>query len=386
MGVTAETIDNGEDGKVLWFGRIRGINTNAYNEGDILYASTTSAGGFQTTLPVAPNNIVEVCAVVTKSINNGVIFVRPQFLSSASIGGSGTTNYVPRFTGSTTIGNSQIIDNGTNVLVNKTSDSGQKFQVNGTGLFSNSLEIAGSIAVLRVRTDANIANIAYIKDNFEEAVSLKFDDSANEFAIITNVENYPIRIQPHGTGNIKIPNVPTGTGDVLARDSSNNLVRIPTFAPYKLLDEDITPSAFTLNSFNSILTGGLLGTNSFSGGTNSSYGGELLLRSVDSDINTGCTVRFVFFSQNIDFSINLGSSLNIERIISIKFRIIIQSGNFLIFGQCYLPDASFDEYVTPLNSALTTYTASGTSSLDVQVKVLPDVTIYPVSLVLTQNL
>jgi hypothetical protein len=84
MGVTAETIGNGEDGKVLWFGRIRGINTNAYNEGDILYASTTSAGGFQTTLPVAPNNIVEVCAVVTKSVNNGVIFVRPQFLSSAS--------------------------------------------------------------------------------------------------------------------------------------------------------------------------------------------------------------------------------------------------------------------------------------------------------------
>jgi hypothetical protein len=88
MGVTAETIGNGEDGKVLWFGRIRGINTNSFNEGDILYASTTSAGGFQTTLPVAPNNIVEVCAVVTKSVNQGVIFVRPQFLggSGGSIG------------------------------------------------------------------------------------------------------------------------------------------------------------------------------------------------------------------------------------------------------------------------------------------------------------
>jgi hypothetical protein len=79
MGVTAETIDDGEDGKVLWFGRIRGINTNTYNEGDILYASTTVAGGFQTTLPVAPNNIVEVAAVVTKSSNQGVIFVRPTF-------------------------------------------------------------------------------------------------------------------------------------------------------------------------------------------------------------------------------------------------------------------------------------------------------------------
>ena len=65
MGVTAEDIDNGEDGKVLWFGRLRGINTSAFAEGDILYASTTVAGGFQTTVPVAPNNIVEIAAVVT---------------------------------------------------------------------------------------------------------------------------------------------------------------------------------------------------------------------------------------------------------------------------------------------------------------------------------
>jgi hypothetical protein len=82
MGVTAETIANGADGKVLWFGRIRGINTNAFNEGDILYASTSSAGAFQTTLPVAPNNIVEVAAVINKSSTQGVIFVRPQFLAN----------------------------------------------------------------------------------------------------------------------------------------------------------------------------------------------------------------------------------------------------------------------------------------------------------------
>jgi hypothetical protein len=77
MGVTAEEILNGEDGKVLYFGSVRGINTNAFNEGDILYASTTVAGGYQTAIPVAPNNIVQVAAVVTKHVNNGTIFVRP---------------------------------------------------------------------------------------------------------------------------------------------------------------------------------------------------------------------------------------------------------------------------------------------------------------------
>jgi hypothetical protein len=81
MGVTAEAIDNGEDGKVLWFGRLRGIDTSAFAEGDILYASTTVAGGFQTTVPTAPNNIVEIAAVVTDAVN-GTIFIRPQIISS----------------------------------------------------------------------------------------------------------------------------------------------------------------------------------------------------------------------------------------------------------------------------------------------------------------
>ena len=77
MGVTAEEILNGEDGKVLYFGRVRGINTDAFNEGDILYASTTVAGGYQTAIPLPPNNIVEVAAVISKSPTVGTIFVRP---------------------------------------------------------------------------------------------------------------------------------------------------------------------------------------------------------------------------------------------------------------------------------------------------------------------
>jgi hypothetical protein len=82
MGVTAEDIADGGDGKVLWFGRIRGINTDIYNEGDILYASTTVAGGFQTTIPQAPNNIISVAAVISKSVTQGTIFIRPQIGSN----------------------------------------------------------------------------------------------------------------------------------------------------------------------------------------------------------------------------------------------------------------------------------------------------------------
>jgi hypothetical protein len=82
MGITAENINNGDDGKVLWFGRLRGLNTNSFNEGDILYASPTVAGGLTTVIPTAPNNIIQVAAVITKSINQGTIFIRPTFSSN----------------------------------------------------------------------------------------------------------------------------------------------------------------------------------------------------------------------------------------------------------------------------------------------------------------
>jgi hypothetical protein len=47
-----------------------------------------------------------------------------------SIGGSGTTNYVPKFTSASIIGNSQIFDNGTNVGIGTTSPA-QKFHIAG---------------------------------------------------------------------------------------------------------------------------------------------------------------------------------------------------------------------------------------------------------------
>jgi hypothetical protein len=81
MGVTAEEILNGEFGQVMHFGELDGINTTAYSAGDLLYASTSVAGAFQTTAPVAPNNIVLIAAAIN-STNNGAILVRPTYGSN----------------------------------------------------------------------------------------------------------------------------------------------------------------------------------------------------------------------------------------------------------------------------------------------------------------
>ncbi len=54
-------------------------------------------------------------------------------IASGGLGGSGTTNYVAKFTGSTTLGNSQIFDNGTSVGIGKTNPSSSyKLDVNGS--------------------------------------------------------------------------------------------------------------------------------------------------------------------------------------------------------------------------------------------------------------
>jgi hypothetical protein len=78
LGVLDETIpDNGATGLCCVWGPVSGIDTSAFNVGDVLYASPTVAGGFTNVKPTAPDNVIPIAAVLIKSATNGVIFVRP---------------------------------------------------------------------------------------------------------------------------------------------------------------------------------------------------------------------------------------------------------------------------------------------------------------------
>jgi hypothetical protein len=154
LGVTYESIADGADGKALFNGKIRGVNTSAFAVGDILYASPTVAGGFTTTKPIAPNNIISVAAVLSSGAN-GILLIRPQIgsninndegvkittpttgdilqlqasglwenksrLAAGLVTGSGTTNYLAKFTAGGTVGNSAIFESGGNVGIGTTS-------------------------------------------------------------------------------------------------------------------------------------------------------------------------------------------------------------------------------------------------------------------------
>ena len=78
MGIATHTLATNDWGYVTAFGLVRGINTSAFADGDILYYDPTVAGGLTTSIPAAPNAKVQVCAVV-HAASNGSLFVRPSF-------------------------------------------------------------------------------------------------------------------------------------------------------------------------------------------------------------------------------------------------------------------------------------------------------------------
>lgn len=86
MGITAERFESEEEGLVIAFGKIRGIQTDGDNygeqwiNGDIIYAGS-STGTLTKIAPVAPTPKIIVCAVVSAHNNNGTLFIRPTFTS-----------------------------------------------------------------------------------------------------------------------------------------------------------------------------------------------------------------------------------------------------------------------------------------------------------------
>lgn len=79
IGIVTEDIPSGEDGKVTHFGKVRGINTSSYTEGDILWLNPASPGTFTNIEPQASNWKIPA-AIVLNSKNNGTIFVRYNYI------------------------------------------------------------------------------------------------------------------------------------------------------------------------------------------------------------------------------------------------------------------------------------------------------------------
>jgi hypothetical protein len=82
IGIVTETINNNQEGFVTISGLVRNINTTGslqsetWNDGDILYLSPTTAGRITNIKPSAPNHLVIIGYVVYSHSVNGKIFVK----------------------------------------------------------------------------------------------------------------------------------------------------------------------------------------------------------------------------------------------------------------------------------------------------------------------
>ena len=82
VGVATHDMPDQDVGPVTLYGKVRGLDTTGpgaetWNVGDILYASTTTAGLLTNVRPTAPNAVIVVAAVLSVDATDGVIMVRP---------------------------------------------------------------------------------------------------------------------------------------------------------------------------------------------------------------------------------------------------------------------------------------------------------------------
>ena len=77
LGMVSEAINQNQTGFVTISGLVTGVNTNSFNEGDVLWLSATVSGSFTNVKPTAPDHGVMVGYVVKKNIN-GSVYVHMQ--------------------------------------------------------------------------------------------------------------------------------------------------------------------------------------------------------------------------------------------------------------------------------------------------------------------
>lgn len=112
------------------------------------------------------------------------------------ITGTGTTNYVSKFTGTTTLGNSQIFDNGTNVGIGTTSLSNARFVVSGNSASGAIMSVDTSSTTSFVRLLGDIASQNLF--NWQNGTDLRFATSNQDYS------SFAERMRITSSGNVGI--------------------------------------------------------------------------------------------------------------------------------------------------------------------------------------
>ena len=164
VGVTATVIPISGTGYVTMHGYISGLDTSAYQYGQILYLSGTTPGDLSATEPVSPLYAVHIAYVMTVSATTGTIFVNPinhsvnddYFIGLLKIAHGGTNSTATPTAGAIAYGD------GTKYVFNSAGTSGQVLTSNGSSAptWANASSISGNITITNDATSNTNYNLA----------------------------------------------------------------------------------------------------------------------------------------------------------------------------------------------------------------------------------
>jgi predicted heme/steroid binding protein len=206
--------------------------------GNILASSTITAssliksGGTSAQILAADGSVITAGTNIT--ISGGVISSSGG--GGGGLTGTGTTNYISKWTSSTALGNSLIFDNGTSVGIGTTSPSRPLEVYGADNLLTSQVRIKsfGSIGGRTLHlghfgstsyiTNAGCFNNGWVADNASTAMSGIFMDSISgdsNISFYTSATNNsaPIsRMSIRGNGVINLVNVPTSSSGLTSGD------------------------------------------------------------------------------------------------------------------------------------------------------------------------
>ena len=272
-------------------------------------------------------------------------------VGAGTITGSGTTNYIPKFTSSSAIGNSIVQDDGTNVGVGG-SPSSQKLRIYGGTIISNNNSYYGFTSL---GAQASIAGIT----------------SGDNITLGQNNVNHSNTIIYGGTGTIQFS---TGGSERMRLDASGNLlvggssgdgklyVQTSSAVAYSSIDYNGTNANLRLKSGGSPTTNTTAGISFGVGGLAEIYVGAV------QQANTYANLVFQTFGpgavystkMTLDASGNLGLGVTPSAWYNAGNYVALQVGNASLYGrnssnsEAYLSSNSF--YIT--GTGLATYITS----------------------------
>jgi hypothetical protein len=213
--------------------------------------------------------------------------------------GTGTTNYLPKFTGSTTVGNSQVFDNGTNVGINQAIPT-RTLDILGASGIGTVLKLQGASGT------TTYLQLAYNGATNAQSGYIGYDSSSNMTLFTNDTE----RMRITSGGNVGIGTAsPTATLNICSLNSLNSdtIAQVITRSELKI--------QYRLDDLSSMYFGGLGSQRGYIQGVNNAEnaGSDISINPYGGNVGIGTTSPGASLHVNANNSLNEGVAAAIIR-------------------------------------------------------------------------